>query len=70
MKTRKPKMSPWLVAAILAVAGVLTAAILAGVGGGAIVVLVFAGLLYAMIWEGGSRAINALQKRWQRKREG
>lgn len=68
MKTRLRLPNAWVVSALVAVAGVLTAAIFVGVKAGTLIVLVCAGLLYALIWEGGVRMSDALQKRMRRHR--
>jgi hypothetical protein len=69
MKTRLRLPDSWVVSALVAVAAVLTAAIFVGVKAGTIIVLAFAGLLYALVWEGGVRICDALQKRMQRPRD-
>lgn len=69
MKTSLGLSNSWIVSALVAVAGVLTAAIVVGVKPGTIIVLVLAGLLYALIWEGGVRISDAFQKRMQRRRQ-
>jgi len=70
MKNRLRLSDPWrLISGIVALAGVLTAAILADVKAGTLIVLVLAGLVYALIWVGGTRVGGALQQRLQRQRE-
>jgi hypothetical protein len=69
MKTRFRQPSTWVITATVAVAGVLTAAIFVGVKAGTIVLLALAGLVYALIWEGGVRVSSAFQKRLQRRRD-
>jgi hypothetical protein len=70
MKTKISPPSPWVIAVLVAIAGVLTAAVMADVKAGTIVVLVFAGLIYALIWEGGTRISGAIQRRMRKsKRE-
>lgn len=56
------------ISVVVALVGVLTAAVLTGVKAVTILILAFAGLLYALIWEGGVRASDAIQK-WLRRRQ-
>ena len=67
---KSDSVSGWVVTSVVAVAGVLTAAILAGVRAGTIVLLVLVGLAYAVVWEGGLRVSSAIQRRLQRRRGG
>jgi hypothetical protein len=70
MKTSSVRPNAWIVSAIVAVAGVLTAAAFVGVKAGTIILLVLAGLAYALIWEGGTRISDSVQKHLQRRRGG